>query len=189
MRFIQLFVVLVLSFGVSAKEKQGKKFEDTLKVGDKTLNLNGLCLRKVSKFGIPIKVYVGGLYVMKKSSNEDDLLAQPNPKVMRLVFLRSVDADRLTEAWTEALGKNCDADCDKAKEGLHEFNKMMSDVREDTAIQVTVLDDGLDVDAGGRQPHKGKISNAAFTKNFLKIFIGKEPPTEDCKKGFLGTSE
>lgn len=187
MRWIVAMSVLFgLSSGVLAMEKQGKKFEDSMKSGDKQLVLNGLCLRKVRKFGIPIKVYVGGLYVSKKSGDAAELLSGPNPKVVRLVFLRSVDGSRLEEAWTEALGKNCDVDCDQAKAGLKEFNKMMSDVREDTKIEVAIQDDGLDVDAGGKDPHKGAIKNAAFAKNFLKIFIGKEPPTEDCKQGFLG---
>ena len=85
------------SLGTGAMEKQGKKFADSLKSGDKELVLNGLCLRKVHKFGIPIKVYVGGLYVAKKASDASELLASPNPKVVRLVFLRSVDMARASK--------------------------------------------------------------------------------------------
>jgi hypothetical protein len=187
MRLVIVSFGFVFAFASFALEKQGVNFEDSMTIGATKLLLNGVCLRKVSKFGIPIKVYVGGLYVAKKSSKQEEILADPALKFLRLVFLRSVDGSTLEEAWTEAFKKNCDADCDKGKEGLQAFNKLMSDVRDKTKIEVTINKGTLEVDAGGRQPHKGKIENAPFAANFLKIFIGKEPPTEDCKAEFLGT--
>ena len=52
---------------------------DTLKAGEKTLNLNGLGLRKKAMF----KVYVGGLYLESSSKDAGAILASDREKAIR----------------------------------------------------------------------------------------------------------
>ena len=65
---ISLAVLLILAIlpvaPAQAAELGGVELADTATVGDQTLVLNGLGLRKKAIF----KVYVGGLYLPKKSS-------------------------------------------------------------------------------------------------------------------------
>ena len=72
---------------------------DTLTVAGKTLKLNGMGLRKKAFF----KVYVGGLYLEAPSSNAAAILAADAPKALTMHFLRSVDREKLVEAYREGL--------------------------------------------------------------------------------------
>ncbi|MCB0410918.1 MAG: chalcone isomerase family protein, partial [Bdellovibrionales bacterium] len=57
-----LFLVLMgFSAPTVARTLQEVDFAESIKLGEQELKLNGLGLRKVQKFGIPIKVYVAGL--------------------------------------------------------------------------------------------------------------------------------
>ena len=62
---------LVPSRPAAAKELAGVNMPDTLSVGDKTLKLNGVGLRKKAIF----KVYVGGLYLETPSKDAAAILA------------------------------------------------------------------------------------------------------------------
>jgi hypothetical protein len=44
----------------------------------------------------------------------------------------------------------------------------------------------VDYDIKGRKELKGTLNGAAISKNFLAIFLGNKPPTEDLKNGMLG---
>ena len=78
--------MIVLSLFVCCKalglQKQDVDFADDMKIGEKKLLLNGVCLRKVRRLGMHFEVYVGGLYVQKKSADADVLLSQPGPKFL-----------------------------------------------------------------------------------------------------------
>jgi len=63
----------------AAKELAGVNMPETLSVGDKTLKLNGLGLRKKAF----IKVYVGGLYLEVPSKDAAAILASDGAKAVR----------------------------------------------------------------------------------------------------------
>ena len=80
MRTVQKFVFsifLLICLSVShAAEVAGVKIDDTLNFGGSQLTLNGAGIRYKAVF----KVYVAALYVGKKSSQTQEILAQPGAK-------------------------------------------------------------------------------------------------------------
>jgi hypothetical protein len=189
MKGIIMFVkVLALLFvlPVSAAELKGKKFEDTLTIDGKKLELNALGIRRVSKFGIPVKVYVGGFYVTKKTTDAKEMLKMDRPVFFRQVWLLGADKDPIVEGWEKAFNDNCEIECDKAKAGLKEFKDLITDVRDDTEVTVKLTKEGVEVDNKGKPAKKGVIKNPAFATAFLYIFFGKNPPDEKFQKELLG---
>jgi hypothetical protein len=179
-------LVLLFVLPVSAAELKSKKFEDTLTIDGKKLVLNNLGIRRVSKFGIPVKVYVGGFYVAKKTTDMKEMLKMERPMFFRQVWLLSTDKAPVIEGWQEAFKDNCEIDCEKAKPGLKEFTDMLGDVHDDTEVTVKVTKDGLEVDSKGKPAKKGVIKNPAFATAFLYIFFGKNPQDAKFQKVLMG---
>lgn len=183
-------LVLLFAFPVFAAQWKDVTFEDSMTVDGKKLELNApLSIRRVTRFGLPIKVYVGDFYVQTKATDLKGMLAQPRPLVFKQNYLLSIDRKDIVEGWTKAFEENCEKDCDKAKEGLKEFNELVTDVRGGTQVTVKINKDSLEVDNQGKPAKKGVIKNAAFADAFLYIFFGKNPPDEKFQKELLGQAK
>lgn len=185
-RIIILFSVLVTALQATAMEIEKVQFSDTKSIGTKNFVLNGVGLRTKRKFGMNFKVYVAGLWLPKKG-HEAEKLMEPGEKVLELVFLRSLDKDTMAEAWRESFKNNCQQDCDAGMAMVEEFNNLMVDVKDQSHLQMFFDNEGVTVEMTGKKENKkGRIQNAAFTRNLMAAFIGPKPPTEDLKKGLLG---
>jgi hypothetical protein len=107
-RIFSLASALVVSAGsplgtvALAGELAGITMPDTLKVGDKTLRLNGLGLRKKSVF----KVYVGGLYLDSPSKDAGAIVASDQAKAIRMHFLRDLTKAQVVEGFQEGFEAN-----------------------------------------------------------------------------------
>lgn len=183
-----LFLLCVSSSGLVAGELYGVKFNDSIKVEEKTLTLNGMGLRSVTRFGLKIKVYVIGLYLPEKMSDAEKIVKSEGPKVYKMVFKRNVDSEKIEDGWKEAYKKNCKPHCEKNEGKLKEFNDTMSDMRTNKAITVTVYKDKLHVDAQGRKPRSATIQGEDFARIVEKIWLGN-PPNGELKTGLLGKSK
>lgn len=187
MKTLSLMIALLFAFTASAKELEKRTFEDSVQFEGQSLPLRGLGLRKVQKFGIPIKVYVAGLYIDDaKAKTADEVLQSLKPKVIQLQMLRRVDKKSIADAFSESHDANCAPTCDKSRLQWNNFAKLLPDLMEDSKLTFTVLKDELRVDVKGRENTQGTIKSPEFSQNFLKIFMGPKPPTEQLKSGMLG---
>lgn len=177
--------LIVLPDQSLAGELHGTKFEDQIKVNDKTLVLNGMGLRSVTRFGLKIKVYVIGLYLPEKMNSVEKILKSDGPKVYKMVFKRNVDKADLVKGWRAAFDLNCGDDCKKYESKISEFNALMSDIRTNKAITVTVEKAKVTIDSQGRQPKSATIEDEKFARIVEKIWLGV-PPNEELKTGILG---
>jgi len=105
MKNVLVICCLSLSLNASARELNDVKMDDQVQVSGKNLVLNGMGLRKVSKFGIPIKVYVGGLYLEKKSSDSDAVIKSVEVKRFVMEMLQNVDREPMMDAFERVLLK------------------------------------------------------------------------------------
>ncbi|MCB0366476.1 MAG: chalcone isomerase family protein [Bdellovibrionaceae bacterium] len=182
-------LVAMISLTAQAGEMYGVKMDEGMKVGEKALVLNGMALRKVRKFGIPIKVYIAGLYLEAKTDDSDKILGAPAIKHLEMEFVRTVEKEKITNAWDEAVFKGCVEDCSNYKGPLKEFNAFMGEMRKGQRISVTFYPDKVEVNQVGRTPKKGTIESAAFSKNLLAIFIGPKMFSKEVKESLLGKGE
>ena len=167
-----------------ARTIEGVAFAAQHDLDGKALPLHGVGLRVKRKFGMNFKVYVAGLYTTVAGPNRDELLN--GESVLRLVFLRSLSASTLREAWTESYDKSCKAECAALKSHLQTFNSLMVDVKDKSEITLMFAGDTVNVDIQGKSSKHEKIVSGAFRKLLLSLFIGDNPPTEELREGLLG---
>ncbi len=175
-----------------AAELNGVKAADEFTVDGKKLVLNGMGVRKVSKFGFPIKVYVGELYTEQKSKDSDAILKSDGVKVLIMHFLVSLDRNQLVEAFQVGLENGCYINCEKhsAQWGLISSN--IVSMRQDNEIRFTFFKDKLEISSNGPNAKTAMLAApaelaGALSHNLLSMFINsKKPPTEEFRKGLLG---
>ena len=86
-----LAVSCALSFAhaVSAVELAGVKLDDSVRLVDQNLRLNGAGIR----YKVVFKVYVIGLYLTDKKTTVSDVLAAAGARRVTLVMLRDVGSE------------------------------------------------------------------------------------------------
>ena len=106
MKFIFLIFSLLMTSNVFALKMADKELKDSLTMQGKELVLNGAGIRKATIFNV--KVYVAGLYTKSKSNDPKKILDSTDPKYIIMHFLRDVDKDKISGAWSEAFENNKD---------------------------------------------------------------------------------
>ncbi|MDA8021161.1 MAG: chalcone isomerase family protein [Thermoanaerobaculia bacterium] len=166
---------------LDAAELAGAELDDTTQVGDETLVLNGLGLRKKAIF----KVYVAGLYLPEKNCDGAAILAADETRHLVMAFVRSVGKGSLTGAWDDCLKNNTPDASSEIKRGFKSVNDWMVDVQNKDRISFTyVPGTGVTVEVGGET--QGPIEGKPFADALFACWIGEVPPSEDFKKGLLG---
>jgi hypothetical protein len=177
-------VVAALIAGVAhGKECKGVNFPDQTQVEGSNLMLNGLGLRQATF--LKVNVYVAALYVAKTSSDPAAILGSGTPSELILQFVRDVGADDIRKGWDEGFEKNSKAQLPALKERIAMLNGWMADVK--TGQRLTFVHKpgaGIVVDVNGAV--KGTIKGDDFSKAFLSIWLGAEPPNPEIKSGLLG---
>ena len=178
-------LILALVAGTAAAawggELAGVTMPDTAQVGDESLILNGMGLRKKAI----IKAYVAGLYLPEKMSDAEGILSADTTRRTVMDFLRSVGAERMCGVWKEGLEKNTaspSADLEAQFDTLCEYQADMD--KGDQMIYTYVPGKGTEVEMKGEV--KGTIEGKAFADALFACWIGPEPPGEDFKTGLLG---
>src|SRR4051812_49098834 len=148
-----------------AKEIAKVNLADQIDAGGAKLVLNGAGLRVKKKFGMNFDVYVAGLYLKAKNTNANEVIQSAEPKVLKLVFLRSLDKSTLREAWEEGYKKNCKTECDEKP--LKAFNDLMVDVKDKSELIMDFSKDAVAIEVKGKETKSGKIEGEVFRRNLL----------------------
>lgn len=173
------FFLIITSF---AGEKAGVTVPEKVNVAAVELLLNGQGIRRGTLFNF--KVYVGSLYLSKKSQDIKEVLGLDLPKQIRMNFLRDVDSDSLNEAWAEGFKAAVpQKEREKLKNFFHAFIKSMDNIRKKEAIILNFLKKGVEVTIANKPPII--IGNEHFAKALFSIwFINARD--EDLRDGMLG---
>lgn len=170
---------------LGAAELSGVSVADEIKAADgQKLVLNGIGLRE--KFWVD--VYVGSLYLPRKSENVAEILSAPGPWRIQLDFVyKEVSSEKLLEAWREGFEKNQPAETlAKLKSRIDQFNRHFetSAVAGDRFVfnympgkgtQIIKNDQELDLIAG-----------EDFKNALLEIWLGNYPADKNLKRSMLG---
>jgi hypothetical protein len=165
-----------------AGEKGDVKMPDRLTVAGKALVLNGMGIREATMFDVD--VYVAGLYLEKKTQDAVEIINSEQVKHLDLVFVRDVDRDDITDAWTTQFKKN-GADMARLKDSINRLNSWMAGMDEGQKLSFT-YEPGKGVTVVVKGTVKGTIPGAEFGRAFFAIWFGPSPPNKGLKKGLLG---
>jgi hypothetical protein len=179
---LALFVASTLAPAASAGELAGVSMADQVTVGDDTLVLNGMGLRK--KF--IIKVYVAGLYLPAKTKDAAKVMADDEARRTVMHFLYGVSDDQLCEAWDEGLEANTPGASAEVTKKFADLCGMMESIEKGQQMVLTyVPGTGTRVEVNGKA--KGTVEGPAFARALWATWVGPKPgPGEDFKKALLG---
>ncbi|MEN8152779.1 MAG: chalcone isomerase family protein [Acidobacteriota bacterium] len=177
-----LVVMFMLILPLTGGEFKGVKMDDSFTVDGKTLLLNGMALRKKYFF----KVYVAGMYLIKKESSAEKILKADEPRVTIMHFLRSVSAKKINGGWYDGLKDNTPNHSKELKSKFDTLAKYMDKMKDGERIIFTYIPEkGTDVKVKGTS--KGTIKGKDFADALFACWIGEKPgPGEGFKKGLLG---
>lgn len=171
---------------VAAVEVAGVKFEDTIKMANKDLKLNGAGVRTKAIF----KVYAAGLYLPEKKNNVADILALQGPRRVMLVMLREMSPEDLGNAFMAGLNANSDkAEKTKIINQTLQFGEIFAGFPPIKKGDVLTFD--WVPGSGSQCTLNGKrigeiIQDVLFYNAVLKIWIGDKPADSALKPLLLG---
>jgi hypothetical protein len=172
-----------------AAEIAGVKLDDTVRLANQELKLNGAGIRYKAIF----KVYVAGLYLSGKKSTVADVLALPGPKRMTIVMLRDVGNEEFGNSFMAGIQKNSDK-AEKAKviTQLLKFGELFASIPELKKGDMLTADwmpgTGTVILLNGKKIAEA-IPDLTFYTMFLKIWLGEKPADAQLKKLLLGEQE
>lgn len=173
-----------------AAEVAGVKLDDSIKVGGKDLKLNGAGVRTRAVF----KVYVMGLYLGKKETSTDAVLAAAGPRRITIVMLRDVSGDDFGQAFMTGINNNSDkAEKGKLLNQMTRLGEMFQAVpgglkKGDTLTVDWVPEKGTVVELNGKLISDPPLPDVAFYNALLKIWLGEKPADSSLKPQLLGAS-
>jgi hypothetical protein len=181
-------VLLMLAFPVFGAEVAGVKIDESAKVGNADLVLNGAGLRKRAFF----QVYAIGLYLPRKAGNATGAINTEGPKRASIHMLRDVGAAQFTEALADGIRENhSEAEAKALEPRIQALAAIMAEVKEAKKGMTITLDwTGAATQLGIDGKPAGKpIEGADFYRALLRIWLGDKPVQDDLKKALLGAPQ
>lgn len=164
----------------------GVKYEDSTDVRGTKLQLNGAGIRYKAVF----KVYTAGLYLTKKASTPEEVLAAPGAKRMNIVMLREIDSGELGKLFSRGMEDNMDkAAFSKLIPGVMRMSQIFSDYKKlnpgDNFAIDWVPGTGTIITVMGK-PQGEPFKEPEFFNALLRIWLGPNPADWKLKDALLG---
>lgn len=178
----------LLAVGASAAtvDVGGVKLEDSADVRGSKLVLNGAGIRYKAVF----KVYTAGLYLGKKASTPEEMLAAPGAKRMSITMLREIDSNELGKLFTRGVQDNAPkTEMSKLVPGLIKMGEIFSNQKRLMTGDVFTIDwvpgTGTIITVKG-VPQGEPFKEPEFFNALMRIWLGPEPADWKLKDALLG---
>ena len=185
--FAGFVAALLLAGSAIAAEVEGVKLADTVRLGDAgpELVLNGAGVRTRVFF----KVYVGALYLQRKTAAAQAAIADSGAKRVAMHLLRDLSAEQLFAALNEGLRNNhTQEELAKLDAQVVQLDGIFKAVKAAKNGDVILLDcipgSGTRVTVNGES--KGLIPGEEFGRALLRVWLGEQPADAALKKAMLG---
>jgi hypothetical protein len=167
-----------------AAEVGGVNIEERAKAGPTDLILNGAGIRTKIFF----KVYVGALYLPKKTNSAAAVIDSKEPRRVVLHMLRDLSADSLFGALLEGLKSNHgEAELSGLKSDIDQFERIMRGIgsaKPGDVISIDLTAEGVAITFNGQA--RGSVASEVFARALLKVWLGDKPADSDLKRAMLG---
>jgi len=174
-------VLAAVAVPAHARRCEDVTFPDRVSVAGTQLVLNGLGVREATVFNV--NVYVAALYLEQRSTSGPAILASDTKRRLVLHFVRDVDRDDITGAFTEGFQHAGGGAALAAR--IRQLNGWVPAARDGASWTFTyVPGEGTHAAFGGRE--RGVIPGADFMRAFFGIWLGSHPPNSGLKRGLLG---
>jgi hypothetical protein len=152
---------------------------DSITVGNQTLVLNGLGLRTK----LFMKIYVGGLYLEKKSGDAPAIIQSDTTKRVVLQFIYGeVTREQMVESFSDGFKANA---AGAIKSQVDQFLGALDTMKKGEQLVATYVP-GTGTTLTVRGKDKLTIAGLPFAQALFSVWLGPKPPTSDLKSGMLG---
>ena len=184
-KFLTTIAVTVLAqCAMAADMSVEKHFPQSIALGQTSIHLNGIGIHEF----LFMDIYQAGLYLPKKESTTEAILAGNSPIRARLYMLGSVSASHFVLVLRDGLVANTtQSEVDsRYKEILHFFDMMekLGHLDEGTLVDLDFVNGQTSIRLNGK-PFVSHLGDRVFYNLILKIWLGDEPISKDVKKGLL----
>lgn len=187
MRRLIVALVAVLSFSNAlAAEVAGVRFDDSVRLADSNVVVNGAGVRKKVFF----QVYAMALYLPEKRSDAAAVLSDKGAKRVAITLMRDLTAQQFVDALQEGIADNhSETEAAALKDRVRQFSEAMLSVGEAKTGSTVLIDwipgAGTRLTVNGEA--KGKdIDGDDFFAALLRIWLGSKPVQDDLKQALLG---
>lgn len=183
-QIITLLMVIATTFNVNAQETvSGVKVDAKLALDGQNLVLNGAGTREK----MWIDLYVGSLYLPKKSSSAKDIMDSKDAAAIKLNIISGmITSDKMISAINEGFENSTNKNTAALKAKIDKFKGFFKDEikKGDVFIIMNVPSEGVVVYKNGVK--KGTIDGHDFKKALFGIWLCDKPADKDLKDGMLG---
>lgn len=182
-QLLTLFVLVSALISSAQTTVGGVKVDAKLAFEGKNLILNGAGVRE--KFFMDM--YVGSLYVTKKSTDGNAISAANESMAIKLNIVSGmITSDKMVSAINEGFENSTGKKTAPLKTKIDKFKGFFKDKinKGDVFIIGYTAEDGVVVYKNGVK--KGSIDGLDFKKALFGIWLGSKPADDDLKKGMLG---
>ena len=163
----------------------GVKLDDTIELRGAKLELNGAGVRYKAVF----KVYAAGLYLTKRASTPEEVMAAPGPKRLSITMLREIDSAELGKLFTRGVEDNSPkGEMSKLIPGLLRMSQIFSDHKKLQAGDQFMIDwipgTGTVITIKGKAQEPFK--EPEFFNALMRIWLGPNPADWKLKDALLG---
>lgn len=178
-----VFLLLFMTGGhAQSRNIEGINFPEKLSISGAELGLNGGGLRE--KLGF-LDLYVGALYLNKKSSDATEIIMSDNPMAIRIVIASGlVTRDRFLEALEEGFDNTSVGQY--SSKDIQSFKEFLSDAFEpnDEILLSYSPEKGTILSKNGEV--RGSFAGLAFKQALFAIWLGDKPAQNSLKEQMLG---
>jgi hypothetical protein len=165
-----------------AAELAGVQMPDHKVIEGVPLTLNGMGLRTYSV--LKIHIFVAGLFVSQPSHDPQVIMASPDPKLIRFVFLHDVDAEKGRDSWQKSLNANCQAPCHLPTAEVAKFLASVPPMNKGDTVDILFAHQGIDFSVNGHS--LGQVTDPLLAQVILRGYIGPEASPPSVRDGMLG---
>ena len=183
-QIITLLMVMATTFTVNAQQTvSGVKVDAKLALDGQNLVLNGAGTREK----MWIDLYVGSLYLPKKSSSAKDIMDSKDAAAIKLNIISGmITSDKMISAINEGFENSTNKNTAALKAKIDKFKGFFKDEikKGDAFVIMNVPSEGVVVYKNGAK--KGTIDGHDFKKALFGIWLSDKPADKDLKDGMLG---
>ncbi|WP_430408955.1 chalcone isomerase family protein [Kordia sp.] len=180
-----LFAFLIVGMSVSQAQIEigAATLPETVTFEGQELMYNGAGVRKKAWF----KLYSGGLYLTKKSSDAKDIIEADASMAIKLhITSRLISSKKMIDAVDEGFENSTGGKTASISAEIEKFKGFFSDEINDGDIFDIVYIKGSGVMVYKNGTKKGAISGMEFKKALFGIWLSDKPADKKLKKGMLG---
>jgi hypothetical protein len=182
-QIITFFVLIATTVTMNAqKTVAGVKVDDKVSIEGQNLVLNGVGTR-VKMF---MDMYVGALYLEKKSTNANEIMASKDGAAIRLTIVSGlISSDKMIDAVTEGFENSTGGKTAPLKSKIDKFISFFKDeIKKGDVFTMVNTDEGVVVYKNNTK--KGVIEGNDFKKALFGIWLSAKPADKNLKKAMLG---